>query len=36
MRLPGVRSVESSVVLQQIKRTTASPLEQAQAAAARS
>lgn len=28
MRLPGVRSVESSVVLQEIKRTTALPLGQ--------
>ncbi|MCZ2414632.1 MAG: Lrp/AsnC family transcriptional regulator [Burkholderiales bacterium] len=27
MRLPGVRSVESSVVLQEIKRTTELPLE---------
>jgi len=35
MRLPGVRSVESSIVLQQIKRTTALPLEQAHAACAR-
>ena len=30
MRLPGVRSVESSVVLQEIKRTTELPLEQLQ------
>ena len=29
MRLPGVRGVESSVVLQEIKRTTELPLEQA-------
>ncbi|MCZ2098897.1 MAG: Lrp/AsnC ligand binding domain-containing protein, partial [Anaerolineae bacterium] len=28
MRVPGVRSVESSVVLQEIKRTTELPLEQ--------
>lgn len=31
MRVPGVRGVESSVVLQEIKRTTELPLEQAQA-----
>ncbi len=29
MRVPGVRGVESSVVLQEIKRTTELPLEQA-------
>ncbi len=34
MRVPGVRGVESSVVLQEIKRTTELPLEQAQAARA--
>ncbi|HLT26687.1 MAG TPA: Lrp/AsnC family transcriptional regulator [Zeimonas sp.] len=34
MRVPGVRGVESSVVLQEIKRTTELPLEQAQAAGA--
>jgi len=31
MRVPGVRGVESSVVLQEIKRTTELPLEQVQA-----
>jgi len=31
MRVPGVRGVESSVVLQEIKRTTELPLEHAQA-----
>lgn len=30
MRVPGVRGVESSVVLQEIKRTTELPLEQVQ------
>jgi Lrp/AsnC family leucine-responsive transcriptional regulator len=34
MRLPGVRSVESSVVLQEIKRTTELPLDQVDSRAA--
>lgn len=34
MRVPGVRGVESSVVLQEIKRTTELPLAHAQTAQA--